>query len=970
MVETSYTLRALHAIAGSLSDVGLHSIAANLFQYEWNHAPRSASLAIAIGNCRFRAGADAEAVVFFKEACRRETSSVEARAGMVCALFRQGLVREAGREAAALAALDPCAEMWVLVAELRKRVGDTIGSLDAFRQAAQAGSQKDRFLLGEAVLGETVWSDLVTPLDNLRASRKAVGVGTHLVRSRGTLLARVLSRRKKAAVLAAFVLVPGSTHAQTGASSGSEAPKASQVHPDVMKALPTAGSVTGRVVQTYAGLVLEREEGAGLFPSEPSRFAFRGGSWTHTRIEIDGFDVTDPIFGGRPLVWGSVDLGEVEVRTDGAGTLLSHLRKADEPSTGLRYLVLANAGLFDSSGSTSDPIPSLARGHHLYDGLFGLSGEFGGGSTLWSGALSGVDVVRSERDSDRERASARLGFEGRASHVDGDDRLQGLAMYQGTRGPFGSTSAETRAKGFVLGAEWSRRETQVRVSYLRGTSNDPVFTSPVPFERLVDGPPQLQVPWNAVGQRIQLGGRARLPGLPDTLHPSFKARFARATSSRELTQPLFQALESLDTVSARQWSFSGTEPMRVAENRLELVLSGWKQTSDRTRLSAAVELQRVTIGDRDGDQILGSTKVLPELRFDWTKNEHTNFFAEASIGTPPVPLVSFEAAARNAPIATARLWRDQNRDGLVSSPELGLEVARRSQALVSVDPNLSLPTMRRVMIGFNTKVRGILIHATAFARRDRDLIETALDPLGSEIARTRNLADPSGDIVGPTDDQILPIVEETLASFAASRLVLGNPAEHRALGEGAELGFATNGKNIHWGLNGAAFRVSGRGGHRGLRAAESDFGVVGESFDRTNADTYGYGRLFFDRAYSLKMFLTANNIKGFTFGALGRYDDGQPFARLVIQNDLPQGPDFVQAIARGRARLHYTLSVDAKLAKRFEVSGAKIEASLSVFNALGSKFEAEEQVVWRSDYRRITMVQPPRAFVIGLRIER
>ena len=80
--------------------------------------------------------------------------------------------------------------------------------------------------------------------------------------------------------------------------------------------------------------------------------------------------------------------------------------------------------------------------------------------------------------------------------------------------------------------------------------------------------------------------------------------------------------------------------------------------------------------------------------------------------------------------------------------------------------------------------------------------------------------------------------------------------------------------------------------------------MVGESFDRTNADTYGYGRLFFDRAYSLRMYLTANDV------------------------------------------------------------------SASVFNALGSQFEAEEQIVWQADYRRITMVQPPRAFVIGVRIER
>src|SRR5262249_31974471 len=128
---------------------------------------------------------------------------------------------------------------------------------------------------------------------------------------------------------------------------------------------------------------------------------------------------------------------------------------------------------------------------------------------------------------------------------------------------------------------------------------------------------------------------------------------------------------------------------------------------------------------------------------------------------------------------------------------------------------------------------------------------------------------------------------------------------------------------------------------------------------------------FFDRAYSLRMFLTANDIKGFTLGGIGRYDDGQPFARLVIQNDLPQGPDFVQAIPRGRARLHYTLSVDARIARTFSLGTGSLEVSGSVFNLLGSQFEAEEYVTdLPPAYRTITMVQPPRAFLLSVRVAR
>lgn len=787
-----------------------------------------------------------------------------------------------------------------------------------------------------------------------------------------------------AGVLIAFAVTGALAQTQAPPPEPSPTPEV-RFHPDVVRALPTAASLTARVVQLNSGLVLEREEGAGLFPAEPSRFAFRGGSWTQSRIEIDGFDVTDPILGGRALVWGAVELGEVDVRTDSKGTVLVHSHPTRGAPDRTRFLIQGNLGLFDSKGTTKDPIPSLARGHNLFDGVLAASGSTSSGATNWSGALSGADVSRSERDSDLERATQRLGFEGRLNHARGDDRFQGLAMYQGRRSPFGLTTTQTRSTGLVVGTEWTRRnpnskktfpdlgarnETFARLSYVRGTTTDPEFGSPVRFERLVDGPVNLQAPYLSTAQKLVLEAGRHEWQLGDAITASMVARFSRSTSGRSLSQPVFTALERLNGTSAREWTFAGASPSRLAENRAGLALTFGAETSQRTRLKGAVEFQRVTVGDRDGDRILGSTRVLPEVRFEWMKSETTNFYAEASIGTPPVALVGYEAATRNAPRVVARLWRDANRDGLATPAELGIQVAGRGPGSTSVDPDLSLPTMRRVMVGFRTKVRGVGIHATAFARRDLDLIETALNPQGSEIARTRNIPDPSGDILGASDDQILPVIEESARSFSQSQFLLTNPAEHKALGEGAELGFETNAKHVHWGLIGAAFRDSGRGGNRSLRVTENDFGVVGESFDRTNADTFGYGRLFFDRAYSLRMYLTANDVRGFTFGAVARYDDGQPFARLVIQNDLPQGPDFVQAIPRGRARLHYTLSVDARLAKRFKLSGADLEVSASVFNALGSQFEAEEQVVWQPDYRRITMVQPPRAFVIAVRIER
>jgi hypothetical protein len=781
-------------------------------------------------------------------------------------------------------------------------------------------------------------------------------------------------RRLRGFALALLCASPSFAQSPDPSPSPSPAPR---FNPDAESALPTAGSLTARVVQLNAGLVLEREEGVGLFPAEPSRFSFRGGSWTQSRIEIDGFDVTDPVFGGRALVWGAVELGEAGVRTDANGTVLTHDHPGSTSPGRTRFLAQGNLGLFDSKGTTADPIPSLARGHHLFDGVFAASSASSTGATNWSGALSGADVSRSERDTDRERATQRLGFEGRVNHVRGDDRFQALGLYQGHREPFGFTTAETRSTGLFLGGGWTRTAASpnrtssfLRASFLRGTVDDPTFASSVPFERLVDGTPAQQAPYDSTaGKAVIEGGRSVWSAGP-AFQVNAIARFSRATSARSLSQSTFVGLESLNGTPAREWTFTGGSAARLAENRTSLRVLFNAETSARTRLSGAVEALHVNVGDRDGESILSATKLLPELRFEWMKSGTTSLFAQASIGAAPTPLAGYELATRNAPVVVARRWRDLNRDGAATPSELGLVVATRNPGSMTVDPDLTLPTLRQVMVGFKARVLGVGIRAVLYARRDRDLIETALDPQGSDIGSTRSIPDPSGDILGSSDDQLLPIVEENARSFTQSRYVLTNPPDHRALGEGAELGFEANSKHVHWGLNGAAFRDSGRGGNRSFRVDENDFGVVGESFNTTNADTYGYGRLFFDRAYSLKMYLTANGLHGFTFGAVGRYDDGQPFARLVIQNDLPQGPDFVQAIERGRARLHYTLSVDARIAKRFKAGENGIEVSASVFNALGSRFEAEEQMVWQADYRRITMVQPPRAFLVSLRIER
>ena len=182
----------------------------------------------------------------------------------------------------------------------------------------------------------------------------------------------------------------------------------------------------------------------------------------------------------------------------------------------------------------------------------------------------------------------------------------------------------------------------------------------------------------------------------------------------------------------------------------------------------------------------------------------------------------------------------------------------------------------------------------------------------------RLVPDPSGDIVGSGDDQLLPIYDRRPASFGRDALLLTEPPTEDSLYEGVELQFiAGHAARAHLGLAAPRTARSAPGGIRSFRPAENDQGLVGERFDDPNANTFDRGRLFSDRAYTIKIAGAWHAPGGIRLGSVARYQDGQPFARVVVVPDLRQGADFVMAIPRGRARYTFAITWDARVEKIF-----------------------------------------------------
>jgi hypothetical protein len=170
-------------------------------------------------------------------------------------------------------------------------------------------------------------------------------------------------------------------------------------------------------------------------------------------------------------------------------------------------------------------------------------------------------------------------------------------------------------------------------------------------------------------------------------------------------------------------------------------------------------------------------------------------------------------------------------------------------------------------------------------------------------------------------------------------------------------------------FGGTASTSNAPAAYRGFLPVENDQGLVGELFENPNAATWGRGRQFFDRAFTMKLSGSYRAPGNISIGVVARYQDGQNFARFVIAPDLAQGPEAIRAYPNGRSRFTYTLTVDGRVDKGFVLGSTRVGAALEAFNLLDTKNEVEEYDVSGPAWRTSTARQPGRVVRFALRVD-
>ena len=765
---------------------------------------------------------------------------------------------------------------------------------------------------------------------------------------------------------------------------------------DALRDLPSSRDAWSLLETAETSSVVDRLDNGGLHVGQAPRFSAHGGPFAQTSFRFGAADVTDPSGSGSPLL--VPDLGTV-----GALDVLTALVPLEEAGSGPLLVMLpprpttlwrgSLEGAATTSGLQADAPPGpppIARYDSWRRGAFSLAGPLVRerlGLAVSGSAISVSRFARDERDPRDARARSLL-----AHLVWTDARTEArlLALVQDARHPdpaavvFGE--AARRRDAFAhLQAGWTRRgETGAAVraaaSYARARSVaegrsdatvgevDTVADGPIPG-MLLDGP----------GSRERTEASLVFRAAPEEWRRSFHAISLGAEVSREKMELFASGPVTVGEIvggrAARVWAF----PRRPAASRgsaseLAAHLTDRARFGDRLVVETGARVES-TRTDSAGPSPISWLDVSPRLRarLRLDRAGRLALFGGWSRRRDRLPLRLLAFGDPTAPAATVSRWRDDG-DGRFTPREEGRPVAFAGPggSRSSIDPDLAAPRADELVAGVEARLGpSTVVRFIGIDRRARRLIESVNVGVPRDRYRSFTVFDPGGDFATTADDQQLPIFDRDPASFGADQYVVTNAAGLGSRYQGVELVFDVRpAEGLRLLLGATAHRSEGSAANRGYRSDENDPSVPGELFDDPNADTFASGRLFFDRAYTIKIAAWySRGRRGPRLGTILRYQDGQPFARLVVAPDLAQGSEAVRAIPNGRSRFAYTLSLDARAEQGIDVGRTRLSAVVEGFNLLGTAHEVEEDVLTGPAFRTPTAQQPPRALRLGLRLD-
>ena len=765
---------------------------------------------------------------------------------------------------------------------------------------------------------------------------------------------------------------------------------------DLIRDLPTSDNLFQLLDATQPTLIADRFFGGGLYAAQSGRIGGFLGSWSQTLVRVGDVDLTDPIGSGAPLVvpdlmlWRAVRVTTGLMGADLDSSGLSISLEPQRPSSSWTRTVQATTSHFGSTAAVGAPaiarldgwdhVTALASGPLIASRLgLVLAGSWTRGSQFERDELAPVS------------ANAASGFAHLVFTPTRHDEIRTVGWITRTsvpsalRVPFARWDATTSVTAVHVQSTWERRDPnalpwRVFAGYSRrkrapGVDRD--ATIPV-FERLRDGPvPALAAMADDTTHRWSLGARAGAPSAGATATRNTVDAGVDAYGSGARSSSFFSGVagELVNGLPARVWRFEspGEESFRH-EMGFAAFASDRFALTPRVVVDAAVRYDAISGSASGAGQGISWGTLLPRAAIRWTIADawQPTVIAGYSQSAYRLPLDLLAFGDPAAPSADVFRWNAFS--GTASSISvIGPLVAREGPgtggdpAFSRIDPALKRPRSDEIVAGVEVRPReDVRLRIVGVVRRERDVAGLVND--GSPAYVVSGVVDPGANVGAIEDDRFVPVYNRLVESFGRDRYLVTNGPQSEATFNGIELTAEMTRPRFLLLFGATAGRAVASAANRGFGPLENDQSIVGELTANPNAATFARGRTFNDRAYTAKVTTVYRFPTATTLGLIARYQDGQPFARMLIFPGLNQGAEAVRAFANGDSRFTFIGTLDARLQQGLTFGARSVAVVLDAYNLLGLSHSVEEATTAPPDVRITTAVQPPRALHLGLRL--
>jgi len=791
------------------------------------------------------------------------------------------------------------------------------------------------------------------------------------------------------AAVALVLLVSTSARAQTLPTSRSDT-ASTTLSRSAFDDLPSSGTVGGLLETLIPEIISDRIEGGGHSVGSASRLGARGSSWTQTAFQLGGVDFTDPgRFGGSLLFLDPSWLDGVEVTTAMMGV------EESAPGVSMRMIPVrpsdtwgGRAEFFSTLSSPSTPtagVPPISTLHKWRRLTASASGPVGNRAK----AMFGVTANNASRFDRADPTLLHSRDVGGIAHLvfapSANDEISSIVAGRSARVPLDSRllvdqpDARQRVFDLLMEVDWRHRARLFSLSAAGGYWNfaakpDPVSSSSLAYvdsildRQVIDSMSASQshqrwsVILNATGlpgneNRWLRGGRAGVEIGGET------------AADGALLAPV--VAESVEGFPARLWRLNGGRTAHGGTTFTAYVgetLPLWS----RLTMDAGVRSEIMTASAETGASIKW-IDVFPRISLRWNVDSNQRVTGVLGLGQYghrlPLELLNYgDPAAASAEVFG---WTDRNGDRQFNTGEQGALIARVGtgpNGTSAVDDRLQRPKLNELLLGVEVRPSARwTIGFTGLARQEHHVMAAVNDGAPLDAYTVSAVPDPGGDLLDPADDQHLPVYNRRPETFGADRYLLTNPGIMTTY-HGLELNVRYGGDRL-WIIGGAsAGRMEGPAAARGFHVFQNDAAIPTDAFSNPNAATFVHGTPFSDRGYTIKTSGTYRFAHDVRLGIVSRYQDGQPFSRIVLAQNLNQGPEVIRAYRAARTRFTYTLTADARLQIPFVIAKQRFDIVGDVFNFVNMKNEVEESALTGPGFRTPTALQPRRVVHLGVRV--